>query len=110
MAVVVMALITIPIIYIVTFLWKLLCHVVPILKWIGIIAVLVGCPVFASAVMKYGAPTEPGFETTFTFIGAMVIYLIVWLVLWLLTSPLHMLFGMFKMAKEKPKFEEPVTT
>jgi len=77
---------------------------------VGVIAVLVGCPVFASAVMKYGAPTEPGFETIFSFVAVMAIYLIVWGVLWLLTSPLHMLFGMFKVAKEKPKFEEPVVT
>lgn len=110
MALVIIACVTIPIIYLITFIWKLLCQVVPFLKWVGITVIVIGCPVFSYFVMKYGSPCEPGFETVFGYVFVSVVYIVVCVVLWLLTSPLHMIFGMFNTAKEKPKFDEPEKT
>lgn len=108
MALVIVACITIPLIYLITFLWKLVCFALPFLRWVGVAVVLAGCPVFTWFAMHQGIYFEPGFETIFgyTFIG--IVYLVVWVVLWLLTSPLHMFFGMLHTARQKPKFSEPV--
>lgn len=110
MALVIIACITIPLIYLVTFVWKLLCYAIPFFKCVGIIAMLVGCPVFTGFAMHQGIYFEPGFETIFGYVFISLVYLVVWVVLWLLTSPLHMFFGMLNTARQKPKFSKPIVT